>query len=64
MTKQQLWMHFINSNPHWDSKGVSLTANGLKDFYSAIYNEAYKEGINSKPKDDFGDIFNSMFGNK
>jgi hypothetical protein len=45
VTKEQLIRHLFTKNPHWETKGVNLTGNGIRKLIEVCFDAGYKEGF-------------------
>lgn len=65
MTREELWRRSAERNPHWLSKGASLTPNGVKRLVEQTYDIAHAHGVeNGKAlaRSERQSIFEQIFG--
>jgi hypothetical protein len=42
LQKEQLWLKFIEKNPHWLTDGVKLTPAGLKKLFETTFEKGHE----------------------
>lgn len=74
MTEDELWNHFLKRNPSLESNNPTFTKEGLKKFFSAVFQSGYEQGQKQeraleemrksvKPKDSgLGELYETIFG--
>lgn len=49
-TEQRLWEIYTEKNPHWKTKNITLTPDGLQKLVKHSYNHGYNHAISNYSK--------------